>query len=538
MSMGSMIGASDRRLTDQASRGRAARWALAGLCLLAFLSILWLTPFGMSATGDSASYVGAARNAAEGRGISRPTGGGEVKPLTHFPPLYPLTLAIFEILGMDSVGAARWLAGALFAANVLLIGISIKAATGSNSGALAGSLLVLLSPIMIRLHVWILSEPLYLALLSYAFLLLSLFTKTRDRRLLVAGGVIIGLAYATRYVGIAVVGTAALAFLWMGKREWRRSVKDTALLLVLGLGPMVAWVVRNLMVAGTATNRRLTWHPFPVSYLKRPFSIVWEWLLPFPFSYAALYGMIALCVILLAVVLYRRRAGLGLEVPPRGASDPASPGLVTLHGLHMLVYTALLVVSISLLGASTPIDDRTTAPLYIGFLIVGVILGVQTWGSNARKPWTRPMVVGLVVLVLASYTYQDVALIGQLRRDASGYASRSARESPTMKAMQELSPGTILYTNEPEQVYFVSGRGAYMIPIKIDAVTGRASPAFAQKLEDMREDLLGGNAALVLFRTIEARPDLASPQEMDGGLRVLFEGNDGRIFVGPSFPDG
>ena len=526
-------------MTARGGRTQLLVWvALIAMSALAFFSILWLTPFGMSATGDSVSYVGAARNVADGRGISRPTGGGAVKPLTHFPPLYPLTLAVFETVGMDSIDAARWLGAALFAANVLLVGISVTAATGSAIGALVGSLFVLLSPIMIRLHVWILSEPLYLALLSGAFLLLSRFTKTRDRRFLAAGGVIIGLAFATRYVGIAAVGTAGLAFLWMGKGEWRRSIKDTALLLMLGMGPMVAWMVRNLVVAGTATNRRLTWHPIPVSFLKRPFSIVWDWLLPFPFTYAALYGMIALCVILLAVVLYRRRVSLGLAIPPRGPADLASPGMVTLHGLHMLVYTVLLVVSISLLDASTPIDDRTTAPLYISFLILGVVLGVQTCRSSARTHWTRPMLVGLAVLVLASYTYQDVALIGQLRQDASGYSSRSSRESPTIQAMQELSPGTILYTNEPELVYFVSGRGAYMIPIKIDAVTGGASPAFAQKLEDMREDLLGDNAALVLFRSIESRLDLASPQEMDGGLRVLFAGNDGRILVGQSYPDG
>jgi 4-amino-4-deoxy-L-arabinose transferase-like glycosyltransferase len=525
-------------MTARGGRTSVLVWlAIFTMSTCAFLSILWLTPFGMSATGDSASYVGAARNVASGRGISRPTGGGAVKPLTHFPPLYPLTLAVFETLGMDSIDAARWLGASLFAANVLLMGISVKAATGSGLGAVAGSFFILLSPIMIRLHVWILSEPLYLAALSIAFLLVGRFAATRDRRFLVAGGAIVGMACATRYVGIAVVGAAGLVVLWTGRGEWRRSIRDTAVLLLLGMGPIIAWSVRNLIVAGTATNRHLIWHPFPVSYLKRPFSIVWEWLLPFKFSYAALYAMIALCVIVLAVAAYRRWTDRKRATPLRDPVALSSPGLVTLHGLHILVYTALLVVSISLLDVSTPIDDRTTAPLYIGFLTLGMVAGVQAWRSPARKVWTRAILVMLALLVTASYAYQDVPLIGQLRRDASGYAAQSSRESPTIHAMLDLPPGTLLYTNEPEQVYFVSGRGAYMIPIKIDVVTGRASPSFAQKLEEMREDLLAGDAALVLFRTIEARPDLASPQDMVGGLTVLFAGNDGQILVGPSFPD-
>ena len=132
--------------------GPALWLVLASVAILAFLSILWLTPYGMSAGGDSAWYVGAARNAADGRGISRPTGGGEVKPLTHFPPFYPLTLAFLDVLGVDAIVAARWLGTLMFSATVVLVGASIRRGTGSWIGGLVGSLLVLISPIFLGLY--------------------------------------------------------------------------------------------------------------------------------------------------------------------------------------------------------------------------------------------------------------------------------------------------------------------------------------------------------------------------------------------------
>jgi len=507
------------------------------VAILAFVAVLWLTPYGMSAGGDSAWYVGAARNFADGRGISRPTGGGAVKPLTHFPPFYPLTLASLDVLGLDAIVAARWLGALLFSATVVLVGASIRRATGHRIGGLVGSLLVLISPIFLDVYVWILSEPLYLALLCGGFLLIHEYTTSHDRRLLLAGGAVIGLAYATRYVGLALVGTVIVGVLWRGPAEKRVRLLDAALVTLAGVLPTVAWMARNLLVTGTATNRTIVWHPMSISYLKRPFSVVWGWLLPFEFTYTALYAMIALAVVI-ASVLVVRRLTVGKRAPRRMQDEAAHPAIAVLHFVHIILYTALLAASLSLLDASTPIDDRTTAPLYLSFLILVVGMGIRAWRSPSRYRLTRPVLAGLLLLVTASYAYQDVGLIGQLRQDAAGFASQRRQGSPTLEALGDLVRETTVYTNEPELVYFVSGSGATMIPIRIDAVTGQLNEEFPAKLGEMRARLLRGEAVLVLFQSIADRPDLASVEEMTAGLRVLKTTSDGQILVGAAFSDG
>jgi hypothetical protein len=54
------------------------------------------TRWGVGLRGDSYAYISGARNLAAGLGYSRISGGGEVRPITHFPPLFSLLLASAE----------------------------------------------------------------------------------------------------------------------------------------------------------------------------------------------------------------------------------------------------------------------------------------------------------------------------------------------------------------------------------------------------------------------------------------------------------
>ena len=78
------------------------------------------TPFGLGLVNDSAYYIEGAANLLAGKGFVRLSGGGELKPITHFPPLFSLVLAGLGLAGMDckrgaaadhSFVWARYLAG-------------------------------------------------------------------------------------------------------------------------------------------------------------------------------------------------------------------------------------------------------------------------------------------------------------------------------------------------------------------------------------------------------------------------------------------
>lgn len=83
---------------------------LVPLCALAALAavVVWLaTPFGIGVTPDSTVYIDAAHNLLHGRGVVVLTASGEVKPLNHYPPLYPAVLATLGLVGVSLETAAR-----------------------------------------------------------------------------------------------------------------------------------------------------------------------------------------------------------------------------------------------------------------------------------------------------------------------------------------------------------------------------------------------------------------------------------------------
>src|SRR3990172_2839567 len=92
------------------------------LALIGIILILAITRFGPGASGDSAYYVMGAQNMIEGNGFSRPSGGGETKPITGFPPVFSAVLAVLGLAGGDLLQVGRFLNAGLFAVNIFLAG--------------------------------------------------------------------------------------------------------------------------------------------------------------------------------------------------------------------------------------------------------------------------------------------------------------------------------------------------------------------------------------------------------------------------------
>jgi len=64
-------------------------------------AIWYSSPYGFGLVNDSATYVEGATNLLAGNGYVRTSGGGELKPITHFPPLFSLLLAALGMAGFD-----------------------------------------------------------------------------------------------------------------------------------------------------------------------------------------------------------------------------------------------------------------------------------------------------------------------------------------------------------------------------------------------------------------------------------------------------
>src|SRR6516165_8924809 len=96
------------------------RAVVIALALVAAVSVLYTTPWGVGTGFDQGTYIGTARNLLAGRGLSIAWGEASGQPMTQFPPLYPLVLAGFGALGPDPWQVARYLNAALRAFDLLL----------------------------------------------------------------------------------------------------------------------------------------------------------------------------------------------------------------------------------------------------------------------------------------------------------------------------------------------------------------------------------------------------------------------------------
>jgi hypothetical protein len=89
--------------------------ALGGWCLKS------ATPYGLGLRTDSAQYINGARNLLAGDGYTRTSGGGELKSITHFPPMFSTLISLVSLSGINALWAARRVVIILFAAAVFLL---------------------------------------------------------------------------------------------------------------------------------------------------------------------------------------------------------------------------------------------------------------------------------------------------------------------------------------------------------------------------------------------------------------------------------
>ncbi len=202
-----------------------------GLGAIGFLGILLCTPLGIGIYSDSLVYVGAARNLLLGQGLIYFDNNGQMAPVTHYAPLYPLVIAGVGLTGIDPLEGARWVNALLFAFNIILAGSIVFASTLSFTASVSASLLVLSAFPMVQIHSTALTEPLCLFLGFWGLHLLTLYLNESKQSLLYLSALSIGLSCLTRYAGMVFVLTGAGALLGLGCIQLEKQIGPSKSLL-------------------------------------------------------------------------------------------------------------------------------------------------------------------------------------------------------------------------------------------------------------------------------------------------------------------
>ncbi|HTP01955.1 MAG TPA: phospholipid carrier-dependent glycosyltransferase [Anaerolineales bacterium] len=502
---------------------------LAALAAFGITLVLRATPEGLGLSDDSIGYIAGARSMLAGQGY-REAWLASNGPVTHFPPAFSSVLAFVGLFGLDPLRGARFLNASLFGLNIALMGILGWRMTKSLAAGLGLAALFLLSNQLLRVHAVAMSEPLFIFLSLLAFWMFDLFVERDEHWLwLLACGIATGMAYLTRYAGLALLATFLVALLFLHK-TWRRQLTSVGILL-LGAAPWaIGWALRNEAVGGSATNRILIWHPITAANFETALYNVSTFLMPVEVWRRELFKTPAIFVVLMLVALGAALAWTLtlvrrlLRRPPETAdAKPLRTGIAFTNGLYVFGYLAAIFASMSYFDASTKFKVRILAPIYVSLLILFVLFAQWLWGRR------REAVIALAVIIFALFAYGEASALSELRKGGQGYASFQWYDSKTMAFLRALPPSVQIYTNEPGAVYLYVRRGAYVLPDRVDPVTAEPRPGFDRGVAEMQAEIKAGRAALALFGGDNI--STADAQALSNGLYLAHKSAGDEVYT-------
>ena len=506
---------------------------VAVLGLIGIMTLLFSTRWGIGISPDSTVYICAARSLLNGVGLSVLSGSGKPIPMTHYPPLFPTTLSMIGIFGIDPLNGARWLNAFLFGTNILLVGLVINKYTRSIWPTIFGSFLMLSSISMLRIHSMAWTEPLFIFFALLGLFLLAAYMENPKLLLLMASSGAIALAFLTRYIGAVLVITGIVGIFFLSRKSrktWYGRLGDSAIFVVISSFPMAIWMVRNLYIAGSATNREIVWHPITSGYFKPAMSTLSTWLLlgRGPGIIRGIHFLVVVAgLLVLSILLLQRKRRLNTGESNRQYLAKMPFLLVT----FLFFYGMFLIVSISLFDAYIALYNRTLSPIYVSGLVFILCLAYRLLDSTEGVRALKVASIVICVALIVSYEIRAAIWAIHSHRGGQGYAGRGWQHSEIVGRVRALPSGIPIFTNGVDAIYILTGRPAWGIPSKVRASTRQVNNSYLSELARMRDQLENSGGVLVYFNTIK-RCYFPSENELKEQLplRLLIRAADGSIY--------
>lgn len=490
------------------------------IIITSFLLILSATHWGAGMTPDSVAYIMGARSIIANANLT------ELSP--HWPPVYAISLALLGAAQADVLGAARWGHVFFHVASTAMIGYVIYRQTkGARLWSLVGMLVFTTSHAVLAVYMMAWSEALFLlfSLLGLYFLANHVETRRPGRSNLWLSALFVGLAFATRYAGVALVAAGALSLLVFTPVSWRARVRDCLIFVAAGSSLCGLWLLRNLDTGASATNRSLIYHPVTEAHVDQAIDTVSHW-----FQLPAGEPLLALLVTLGIVVLYGRSVAVKVNSTGR---------LCDISMVFISVYFLFLLTSISFFDAHTPLDNRILSPILLLVITSVPIMASRLPLTGYAGKVPHFLCLMLSVLLAALQTVEMKRALPQYIDNGIGFASKPWINSQTLAYLDRLPTDAVVYSNGPDPIRLLLGRETRMIPTMTLPNTREQNLAFPDEIQDMTRALTTNGGAIAYFFGITWRWYLPSPAVLGTHLPALdvYRLHDGLVIPFPKETD-
>lgn len=489
--------------------------ALIGIVLIIAVSSSW----GIGLTPDSAAYIAAARNFLNGNGLSvlynddgtplnlwAPKTFSEAEHVMLWPPLYPIVLSIFGFFTTNMFEIARYLSAVLFGLNILIIGLVIKKITRSIWLSLFGAAIMITSDVVMGIHSMAWSEPLFIFFGFLGVYFIIDYLQNNKNSFLYISAILLALAFLTRYVGITLVASGALAVLFLNNRSVKKRIIDCVVFIAISCIPVSIWIIST-----NSSPRTFVFHP--VNYIQIKFTLIniSRWLLPdripniirVGISGIFVIGVISGFIIVGKKIYQRTKKSYGLQ--------NLKSALIFL--IFIIIYMSFLIISKSFFDAHIPIYDfRILSPVFIVFLIIVIcFLGLLILYFKENKI-LKILTSAICILFLASYIVSIINpfIIGY-KEGHIGYANKDWTLSETINELKKYPDSTLIYSNGPDAIYLLTGKSAKMFPLTKNPYTLEINDDYLSQMEAMIKEIREKEGILVF---------LIEPQEVIYHLRI------------------
>jgi hypothetical protein len=542
--------------------------ALIAIGLAGCYVLLLATPYGMGLNSDSASYVDGAGNLLNGHGYTRTSSEGRFKPITHFPPVFSISLIPLSLVGLDLLQSGRIIVVINFGLGIIMVGLLIQKISHSIPFSILGAILLGISNILLEVYAYLLSEPLFISLMLIAYLFLSKYFEAHRKRWLVLTGFALSLSYLTRYVGLTIIACAVLTILLLETdysyflEDWQVSpkarlssrllrpfskkvalpLKEVAILLGSSLPLIIIWTIYTYSMGGGFDNRTLAWHPIDYTTLLNTLKHLLNWLVSVdvisilkPWTrvirFVSLLVLPGLAIYILNAIWHR------IHNEKRTSISSETSTAFSLS-LHVILYLLFLFVSISLFDASTPLNYRLLSVAYVPMIVL--FSSSVAWLWKTMKSYSNKfgrvlqLLIALACLGLVYNTAKEgFAEVNRLSQDGLGYASLGSVNSQVIRDIRNMPPG-LIYSNATNMIFLLTGKPASITPTPIDPVTKLARPEFMQDVDTMHKYVSEGQAMLILFdmkNTGDPQKD-SLYKTLTSGLKLQKDYGSSQIFAG------
>jgi len=503
---------------------------IAPLVLIALIGmgiVWWITRSGPGMSGDSIWYQMGAENLLAGRGYLRFSGAGELRPITQFPPFYSMVLAGIGFSGLDLISAGRWLNIMLLAFNMVMVWYIVERESHSLVLAILAVTLMLVNLGIIKYYSWVMTEPLYTSFSLVCLLFLLKFSKQNRLFDLILAAIIAGLAVITRLIALSLI-VAGVGFLMVSSLgKIRQKLIRSILFLAISIVPVFLWLLQSSGVGDGTFNRSVAFHPMSIELIKGYFFFLGNWIQIHRLIPGKYRLLIAVIVVLTGPFLYAMQ---WIKENWRDRSVSMKPGDSTIFLLlfYAVIYMITLYINTTFIDASTTAyaPERYLTSIYPIFVIFILLIYYRVWEHAGRK---QIATYSLALLVATNVILQGTSTFQEIRQDriSLGYTD-FIREHPAFIAVvRQNAHEHVIYSNNPELTYAISGVGAYILPFRINTGTALVNPHFLQEVNRMEADLQKG-ARIIHYGEKDAQ-QVYLYNSLD--LRTFFESPEGEIYI-------